>query len=416
MSSNDRQESENFNLEIDSAVESFFSHYEENAPKTDGSSPPESESDTISEEKKAPEADEFSPEPDFGITPEEESALEMEDSSHEPEDDIAPEAEKVAPEKQKSGSDRSAKKKFDPSATLVFNSLTEAILTIDWEVNDVNVNKAREIIENIKTDFPVLKESRAQNLIDGMLTTLDAIAASPLRVPTSAMAQLEKAIPILRGIASGAEMEDGYEALIEDAIAGLEACKAEDEPPEGIKADPSDLIVDDEISFDDGVTSKDEGLEPTAVPAGVSSALCRHSEVVAQLTPRAKKLSNQYAASQGFENVQELLQKICGLLELQTRALQGAFSLNCDIAIFPTGKINNISDFLDFQLKAMGVCLRHARVLEKAFKKHPHRKRFQQSIYFLRIAMEKQIEELSGTAWDGDAPDQETESTVPAPL
>lgn len=458
MSPDNRQKNEEFELEIDSAVDSFFSHYEENAPKVDVSSN-EPESDAIPEEKNAPETDDTSQGSEIDITSEEETALEMDDSSHGSEPDItsegeAPEtddsslesvfemlseaenvpqtvdspngsepdtvadAEKVSPDKSKSDSDRREKKKFDPSATHVFNSLTEAILTVDWDVNEANVNEAREILEKIRTRFPVLNESRAQDVINGMMETLDVIAESPQRVSTSAMAQLEKAIPILRGIASGAQIEDGYDELIEDAIAGLEACRIVDEPAEDGTAESSDLMVGEGIPFDDGddVALKDQELEPIAVPVGVSRVLCRHSEVVAQLIPRARSISELYEAAQGSENVQVLFQKICGLLELQARALQGAFSLNCDIAIFPIGKINNLSEFLGFQLKAMGVCSRHARKLEKASKNKSHRNRFWQSIYFLRIGMEKQIDELTRTAGDEDSPSQETESTIPAPL
>jgi hypothetical protein len=162
------------------------------------------------------------------------------------------------------------------------------------------------------------------------------------------------------------------------------------------------------IAFDDSdsVSQEVEALEPIDVPVEISNTLCHHSKVVAQLTPRACKLSDMYAAAKGSEDVQALFQKICGLLELQTRALEDAFSLNCDIAIFPIGKVNNVSDFLGLQRMAMGACLRHARVLEKAFENKPHRKRFRKSIYFLSIAMEKQIDELSRTARGDDASGQ----------
>jgi hypothetical protein len=280
-------------------------------------------------------------------------------------------------------------------------------------VNEASVNDAREILEKIQANFPILMESRTKDIINGMKRTLDAIAASPQRVPTSATAQLEKAVPILRGIASGAKMEEGYDELIEDALAGLEACRVEDEP-EGA---PSPT-TGSEIPFDngDGETPEADVPEPVAVPVEVSGLLCRHSAVVAQLTPRVRRLSDLYAEAYGSENGKELLQKISGLLELQTRALQDVFSLNCDIAIFPIGKIKDLSGFLDFQLVAMGACSRHARVLEKTFKKHPHRKRFWQLSYFLRIAIERQIDELSGAAGGDDEPANGTEFAVPAPL
>ena len=435
---NDCQNNEDFESEIDSAVDSFFSHYEENAPKMSvssqetevditseeesalemGDSSHAPESDTASEEEEAPETEDPSLDSVFAMLSRAENAPQTDISPDESEPDTPAEAGEAAPEKHQSGSGRSAKKGFDPTATHVFNSLTEAILSVDWEVNDANVNGAIEILEEIKAQFPVLKESRSQDVINGMLKTLDAISKSPQRMPTSAMAQLEKAIPILRGIASGAQMEDGYDALIEDAIAGLEACIPRDEAAEDSNADSPSLMTDEEISLDNGEDelSEDKGPEPIAVPAGVSRALCHHSKVAAQLTRRAKRLSGLYAAAQGSENVQVLLNKICSLLELQTRALQDVFSLNCDIAVFPIGKINNVSDFLDFQRMAMGACLRHARKLEKAFKKQWRRNRFWQSFYFLRIAMEKQVDELARITEGEDSPSQETESTVPAPL
>lgn len=423
MSSDDNQKSEEFGSEIDNAVESFFSRYEENAPKMDDISL-EAESDS---EENALETDDSSLEPVFELLSEAENAPDTDDATDEPEPDAVSEGEEITPEEDISDSDHSPKKKFDPTDTFVFRSLTEAVLTVDWEVNDANVKKAREILEKIQRDFPILKETRAQDVIDGMLATLDTIAESPRSVSTSATAQLEKAIPILRGIAAGAEMEDGYDDLIEDAIAGLEACRKVVDSVESGVADSPDLEADDGIPFDNetdltsfddsaGETPKAEKLEPLSVPAGISHALSHHSKVLAQLTPRAKRLADQYAAAKGSEKVQELIQKICGLLELQTRALQDIFSLNCAIAVFPMGKIENLSDFIGFQLKSMGVSLKYARAIENVYKKQPHRRRFQQSIYLLRIAIERQIDELSRAAGVGDAPAREALPTVPAAL
>lgn len=405
MSSEDRQESEDFNLEIDSAVESFFSRYEESPPKVDVSSD-EPGSENISEEKNTSETDDSSLEPIFAMLSGAENAHEKGGSSDAPETGVVGGKEKVDPEKNKVGSADGKKKKFDPTDTHVFNSLTEAILTVDWEVTDANVNEAREILLEIQTNFPALKESMVQEVIDEMLAILDSMALSPQRVTTSAIAQLEKAIPILRGIASGAQVEDGYQELIEDALAGLKACRVKDEHVEDIKTESSDPMADGKIFFDagDGVTSETEVPEPIAVPAEISRTLCRHYKVVEQLIPRAKRVSNLYSAAQGSEKIQAVLQKICGLLELQTRALADGFSLDCDMAIFPIGKIDNLSEFIDFQMKSMGACLRHARVTEKTFEKHPHRKKFRQSVYFLRIAMEKQMDELSTAARDDDTP------------
>lgn len=212
-------------------------------------------------------------------------------------------------------------------------------------------------------------------------------------------------------------MEEGYDELIEDSLAGLATCCVEDEPVADEKADPPNQMTDQVIPFESGEerASRNESLEPMAVPNGISSVLDCHSKVVAQLTTRAGRLAELYTAAQGSESVDALFQKINGLLKLQTRALQDIFSIECDVAVFPMGKIKNLSDFIDFQCMAMGACLRHVRVLEKAFKKYPHRQRFWRSAYLLRIAMEKQADELSSVARD-EEPARETEITVPAPL
>jgi hypothetical protein len=398
MGSHDHKETENFSLEIDDAVEGFFSVYEKKAPKMDDASQAP-EPDTISEDDITLEMDDISQAPEPGTVPREKTAPETDAPSLEPVFDLLSEAEKSASQKQGVGIGRRAKKRLDRNATQLFNSLTEVILTIDWEVNDTNLEKARDVLAKILAAFPVLKESRAQNIVEAMRTTLDSIAASPQRVPASATTQLEKAIPILRRVASGAQIEDGFHDLIEDAIAGLEACSIEDEPAESeISMVSPSLTSVGADSFD----TRGGGTGLMDIPAAVSGVLRDHSEVLDQLAPRTKRLQDLHAASNGSESVHVLFQKICSLLELQTQALQGAISPNCAIAIFPIGKITNLSGFIGFQLKAMGVCLKHTRVLERVYKKQPHPKMRWQPICLLRIIMEKQIDVLSKIAGSDD--------------
>lgn len=421
-------------LEFDAVLE------EENVLEP-GDSLQQSEADAGPVEENVLESGDFLKEPETDAASEEESSLELEGSSHKPEPDTTPEKKNFHDDDEssfdplfdllddteasaskgyaKSSSYLTGKKTKESEKTLkLFNSLTEAILTIDWEVNDANVKKAGIVLEHIQDEFPILKEPRPQEVVDGMMTILDALSVSPQRVPTTALSKLGKAISILRGIAFGALTDDGFDELIEDAIKGLAACKPKDEPAKGgaaVSQSPkpsSEKILDDSATTSIETESADGGgrnvlkngePEPVAVPQGVSQALRHHSEVVALLETRVRRLSDMYSAVQGAESMHTLLQKISRLLELQKWAIQDAFSLNCTIAVFPIGQVKNLSEFIVFQRKAMGVCLKYIRSLESKCKRQSRLGKGRQSIYLLRIALEKQLGALSRKNMVGNA-------------
>jgi hypothetical protein len=267
----------------------------------------------------------------------------------------------------------------------LFNEMEETLLTIDWEVNQTNIVKGRDVLDKLVA----AQGWTATNPIGRVAAQMDKVLASmfesPENSPTSAPSQLKNAFLAIRDADSGSKgPEAGTIELLKTALSNLKALL---NPEISSAGSPSLNISDDlqaatpiesiphpadteEPSFDLGLemsieTTEDQPSPGETVTATTVNVLKTYNTAIGKAIKLITPMENLFASRPAMAKLHSASKRLKADLASQQKLLSGTFS--ADYSSYDG--LGTLNGWLESQLEVLNNCVTRITKLEKLFGK-----------------------------------------------
>ncbi|MBU0485661.1 MAG: hypothetical protein KKB30_14245 [Proteobacteria bacterium] len=258
-----------------------------------------------------------------------------------------------------------------PGDMVIFDQMDEAMLTVDWEINDNTINTARQQLQQISISFPHLSQGTAGQIINMMMDVFKSIGESPLNSPTSAPKHLKEAIQVLKEAAllPGAP-NSALAQKLNIALDSLKKALPHLPSEDGVL----DLGLDDlptptltpEVSSSPIAPQPPTPISVTSELAGILNS---YATTIDQCIKRITPMETLFAKTKGMGKLHSIINTIKQQLTTQAALLQNTFSANYRQAFFPGGQMDPLTEFIKSQAVIMEQCSKKITPLEKLFAK-----------------------------------------------
>ncbi|MEN8134450.1 MAG: hypothetical protein ABFS18_02785 [Thermodesulfobacteriota bacterium] len=411
---------------IEEAANSLFDQYK--VTKTETTS-----SDTTPTPAESPTSTAAAP-PELELEIEEKPAVKTTPAPSKPKTQPAPPKPKAQPAPPKPKAQPAPPQpKIQPAPQIpedgehIFNELEETLLTIDWEVNQDNIAKGRDVLSQLIAAHGWVTTSPVGQVAATMDKVLASMFKSPENSPTSAPSQLKNAFLAIRESTTGSKSSEGSsDIVLSTALSNLQALL---DPKISSAGFPSQNLSDDlqaatpvesipqpveEPSFDLGLEmSVEEPAAEQAFDLGLEMSveepadeLSSPSETVADATVKVLKsyntligkalklispMENLFASRPDMAKLHTASKRLTASLTSQQKLLSGTFS--SDYSSYDG--LGTLNSWLESQLEVLKGCVRRISKMEKLFAKTAgYEKLFTRSKQ-IRQTLENQVDAIT---------------------
>ncbi len=296
----------------------------------------------------------------------------------------------------------------------LLGELNQALLTIDWEVNQTNIGKALDILSSIAKEINIETGSSLEKMIGLMKDVLKAIGNSPESISTSAPKALRDSLSVLSTVAQKTEIDASTAKLIDSACEELTSTLPGAAPTAKITPDAKAKNEPDEISLS---LEKDTQPATTPAPAGLLKILQANLSSLDQCILRLGPVENLFSKKPGHGKLLLIYQKIRESMTLQKSIISTAMETEYHPAshgeeIDIPGDLENTVRSL---LTALEQCKKRILPVENLFANKPKFAKLHTIHKKLRIQIAGQIDSISRALLGDYKPASITEITTPAP-
>lgn len=272
----------------------------------------------------------------------------------------------------------------------IMAQMEEALLSIDWEVSQKNLNKGREILASLVTKHGFAADSPTGLVAAQMDKVLSSMLHNPEGVPVSAPSQLKKALEAIKAAVAGAPTVNAESrSLLSQALSELKAVVS----PVSVESVPLDFHLQMESGAAEPLLPKPErarpaptpspepmadfglelSLESEAAPSGVGQPVSDEITQIlksysASLSTAIKSITpmvNLFANRAGMEKLHAVNEHVREKLANQERLLSQTFSAEYS----RYNGIGTVKGWLESQLDILNPCVKRLTKVESLFAK-----------------------------------------------
>ena len=275
----------------------------------------------------------------------------------------------------------------------LLTELNQALLAIDWEVNQTNVGTARDILANIRKELGKQEDSKPGRMIELMDQVLAAIATAPESVPISGPKALQDGLAALSMLTKqGAAPDATTQSLVESACEELK-----DSLPQAAKAEQSKTSKPTDLQLES------QEAESAPIPAALFNVIRANLANLEQCINRLAPVENLFNGKPGYEKLQAIYQKLRESMQQQKTII--ATALHRDYLAAPNDLSPSVPaeliQLLQQHLTILGQCKSRIQPLENLFAKKLKFEKLQAIHQKLREQFEDQIDAFT-RALQGD--------------
>jgi hypothetical protein len=278
--------------------------------------------------------------------------------------------------------------------------LNQALLTIDWEVSEANISKARSLLTAIRQEMALAADSIVAKLIDLMDQVLKAIGTAPESVPTSGPKALQDSLDTLTQAAmQGAALDATTKNLIETAIEELK-----DSLPAAGSAQAARSAKAAKVKeTGPELHMEEKDTETVPAPAALLNIMRTNLSALEQVTNRLAPVENLFTQKPGYEKLVAIYRKLRETMNHQKTVLSTALKLEYHAA--PSTSAAPVPAELRQDIQAhinvLGQCVNRINPVAALFAKSPKFAKLHTIHEKLRTQIEQQIDTFT-RALQGD--------------
>ncbi len=288
----------------------------------------------------------------------------------------------------------------------LFNELEETLLTIDWEVNQDNIQKGRDILNKLVAAHGWSTTSPLGQVTTQMDKVLASMFESPESSPTSAPSQLKNAFLAVREAAPGNKSpKAGAEILLTTALTNLQSLL---DPEISSASFPSLNISDDlqaatpvesfpeEPSFDLGLemsldVDEEQSLPGEKVAEATVKVLKSYNTTISKTIKLITPMENLFASRPAMAKLHSAAKKLIAKLAGQQKLLSGNFSP--DFTSY--SGLGTLNGWLESQLEDLRGCVSRISKMEALFGKTTGYEKLFSRSKKIRQTLEKQVDAIT---------------------
>ncbi len=288
----------------------------------------------------------------------------------------------------------------------LFNELEETLLTIDWEVNQDNIQKGRDILNKLVAAHGWTTASPVGRVTAQMDKVLASMFESPESSPTSAPSQLKNAFLAIREAAPGNKPpKAGADILLTTALSNLQSLL---DPEISSASFPSLNISDDlqaatpvesfpeEPSFDLGLemsldTDEEQSSPVEIVAEATVKVLKSYSTAISKTIKLINPMENLFASRPAMAKLQSAAKGLIAKLAGQQKLLSDNFS--SDFSSY--NGLGTLNGWLESQLEDLRGCVTRISKMEKLFGKTAGYEKLFSRSKKIRQSLEKQVDAIT---------------------
>ena len=389
MTDNNSNLTEDLASEIENAVDDLFGRYELGGGGAKKTEEPQSAPEPPAAEEEAAEPP--APEPEIELTLESEPAVESEPA--------APQPQKAPPSPPPQAPPAAAAPTADAKRLLA--EMEEAILTVDWEVNDKNVKQARAVLAGLRNALN-LAGTAADEVAGLMDDVLKCMEETPSDAPTTGPAHLKDGLAAIQ-----AWFKAGG---IPDKTAGEMLEKAARELRESLPVAQKDGVIDlgAEETFDLTMELESAAKESPAppqpqateiqVPHGMERVLKTYSDDLARAIKRLTPMDELFGRTPGMEKLHRLTTKVLGRLRELADECAACFNGDFTRATGKAAEGGDINTFLDAHRSVLAACVNRLLPMEGLFEKNQGYEKLHRLTKKIRSGLEREQDALERAA------------------
>lgn len=394
MTDNNSNLTEDLASEIENAVDDLFGRYELGGGGTKKDKEPVAapEPQGAGEEAAPKEA----PEPEIELTLETEPAAPAAPQPQAPAPPQAPQAPQ-APQTPQTPQTPPA------DAERLLAEMEEAILTVDWEVNDKNVRQARSVLAGLRKALN-LAGTAADEVAGLMDDVLKCMEETPSDAPTTGPAHLKDGLAAIRAwLKAGGTPDRTASEMLE---------KAAHELRESLPVAQKDGILDlgAEEKFDLSLELESAAREKAAappppqqeaeipVPAGMERVLKTYSYSLARAIKRLAPMDELFGRTPGMEKLHRLTSKVLARLRELADECSACFNDGFTRAVGKAAEGGDINVFLDAHRSALAACVNRLLPMEGLFEKNRGYEKLHSLTKKIRSGLEREQDALERAA------------------
>lgn len=283
----------------------------------------------------------------------------------------------------------------------LFNTLEEALLTIDWEVNHANILKARDILAQLVATQGWEPSSPIGKITLQMDQVLASMLESPENSPTSAPSQLKHALQAIKdAYTAGTTSEANNDKLLDTTLSNLRAILPPESTPE--KYPSQDISNDLQAATPvETISQTANQLSPgETVPEATIAVLKQYATAITEAIRLTTPMENLFASRPAMAKLHSVTKRFTAQLSSQQELLKNTFAN----AYSSYSGLGTVHGWLEAQLDVLKDCVNRISKLENLFAKTTgYEKLFTRSTQIRKI-LEKQVNAL--TIASGGSPTQ----------
>jgi len=286
----------------------------------------------------------------------------------------------------------------------LFSELEESLLTIDWEVNEENILKTRDILSKLVKTQGWANTTPTAQVTDRMDKVLALMLKSPENSPVSAPSQLKKALQAIKDSSSPGGATDENLTTILTNLQDLLSTEASDFGSQQISNDlqagtPVELIpaADEEPSFDLGLemssSSKDDqsSAQGEAVPTSTTDVLKSFTAGIAEVVKLLTPMDNLFASRPAMAKLHAATKRLKEKLLEQQKLFGDTFS--SDYSEYHG--LGTLNSWLESQLDVIKGNASRIGKMERLFGKAAGYEKLHTRSKKIRKSLEKQLDAIT---------------------
>ncbi len=291
----------------------------------------------------------------------------------------------------------------------LFDELEETLLTIDWEVNQDNIQKGRDVLNKLVAAHGWTPASPVGRVTAQMDKVLASMFESPESSPTSAPSQLKNAFLAIREAAPGSKSpKAGADTLLTTALSNLQSLL---DPEISSASFPSLNLSDDlqaatpvesipepveEPSFDLGLEMSFDTDEEQASPGGIVAeatvnVLKAYNSAIIKTINLITPMESLFASRPAMAKLHTASKKLIAKLASQQKLLSSNFS--ADYSSY--NGLGTLNSWLGSQLEGLRVCVSRISKMENLFAKTTGYEKLFTRSKKIRQILEKQADAIT---------------------